>query len=785
MANDNTLGAPTEGLGQTVTFGFNVQNKPASQPRQRGRINGGVQGQAGGSVPMASGVKVESDGTVDLLMKVGQGLIDNEIKEARTKAYVTGMQRAMTGEAVEDIAAQQPAWSRVFGDSDAVEGARAYSAEAKVQEVLLSIENDMPNLRRLDPKGANEFFVKSVNAALTGHAATDNAIMSAVQRNLPAVMKRHAGQHYAFMQEEAATQEANALSAAAARLQTAGVALAKGEITPEDFAEQQASVSMLGVPAMGRDPEWVRKQRTQSALLMAEQGQFHALNAMQKIGIFDVLHPDQKAQIIRSRQANETQWKAQYGKEFANDIAELKIIDENIKLGQLPNWSPRDTMNKVQEINRRYRERTGSESDYFNADVMAAYGERTAQGIAAVQQKQIADAAAAAKAARIAGDKALEAQANQSTISIAMSQGNLASAISMGLVKDNDVDKVFVPMATKAFSSILTGKPADLDFLIENGIKGYYNPAVKSQLQGMVHGAVAGGAMSPSFVATYEGWRQVNAKSPETAAGYYGDAHAKFLRFALVNPGPIDMKSPFLQAAFDGSFGPQAKRFGSKIDKKEFTDLIKKSTEIGNSGKWWPEMLGGDNKLRPGQAEVLANAVMHRAEVLADSTTLDQAMHGAISIGANTDIHVLGGYVWYDSKNRDFIGEVQSKLKGKFGLGSKMEASQDFGEFLDEQIKATGGMKNPSIKRVDDAIIATDIVDGEVRIARVTMDAIAEELMKRGMARRGPPPRTYSDGKKSAWYRFGPEITYTADPKAPSIYAGKDEWDAYRKAQTK
>lgn len=780
MAGDNTLGAPTEGLGQTVTFGFKPQGAQASQGVQRGRIRAGVQGSGGGNVTLAQGAKVETNPAVDMLMRVGAGLIDKEIKEARTAAYVSGMQRAMNGEAVDDIAAKQPAWSRVFGDSDAVEGARAYSAEKKVQDTLLTIEQDMPNMRQLGPKEANESFVKLVNAALTGHAATDNAIMSSLQRNLPSVMKRHATAHYAYMQEEAATQEAGALSSAATRLQTAGTALAKGEISPEDFAEQQASVSMLSVPAVGRDPEWVRKQRTASALMMAEQGQFHALNAMQRVGIFDVLHPEQKAQIIRSRQANESQWKARYGGEFANDIAELKMIDENIRLGQAAGWTPKMTMDKVRSINQRYKERTGSESDYFDADVLAGYGENTAKGIAALLHHQMVESASAAKAAKVAGDKALERQAIQSTISIAAAQGNLGSAVAMGLVPDNEADKWFVPQATAAIGNVMANQPGAFDLIIKNGIGGYISKPLKNQIGTMVHGAVADGAMTPSFAATFELWRRINEQSPETAAGYYGDAHAKFQRFQLAHPGPIDLAkpSPFLQSAFAGSFGPGAKSFGAQIDKKEFTSLIKKSAEVGNSGKWLPEMLGGDNKLRPGQAEIIANHVFKRAEVLADSAPLDAAMHGAITIGAQADLNIVGGYAWYDAKNRDFIGEVQKRLDGKFGLGSKLEASQDFGEYLDEQIKKVGGMNTPRVMRMDDSLIITDIVDGEARNVRITMDAIAEDLMKRGKARRGTP-KTYSDGTKSAWYRFGPEITSTekrdkdGNPLVPSIYNRK------------
>ena len=246
MAGDNTLGAPTEGLGQTVTFGFKPTDKVSDVGVQRGRIRAGAQGgSGGGSLPQAHAVQFEQDPTVELLLRVGQGIVDSGIKEARTKAYVTGMQRAMTGEAVDDIARDQPAWSKVFGDSDAVEGARAYSTEATVQKTLLSIESDMPNLRRMDSAGANEFFTKSVQAAMTGHAATDNAIISALQRSMPAVMKRHASEHYAFMQVEATRAESEAIHAGADRLQMAGQQLADGKITQADYNEQLAANAML------------------------------------------------------------------------------------------------------------------------------------------------------------------------------------------------------------------------------------------------------------------------------------------------------------------------------------------------------------------------------------------------------------------------------------------------------------------------------------------------------------------------------------------------------------
>lgn len=754
MANDNTLGAPTEGLGQTVTFGFKTSDKGASQGVQRGRIRAGVSGQSGvAGINQATGVKVEESPAVAMLMKVGQSLIDQDIKKARTAAYVGGMQRAMNGEAVEDIAAKQPAWSRVFGDSDAVEGARAYSAERKVQDTLLTIENDMPNLRRMGPKEANEFYVRSVNTALTGDPATDNAVMSALQRNLPGVIKRQTQMHYAYLQENAAEEEAGALAAAAERLQSAGVAVSKGEMSPEDFAERMASVSMLSVPAQGRDPKFVREQRASSAILMAEQGQFHALNAMEKIGLFDLLLPAQKAAVTRSRQANELQWKSKYGEEYSDRVAAIKNLAERPTGG----WRAEDTMAVVKEINAEYKARTGSQSDYFNPDIVAAYGERTAQAIAAMQKAQLADMDRAKTEALKASDTKLAAQITEGAISQAAAMGTLSTVVGMGFAKDNEVDAWFMPRALQVFTSALTAKEEDFGFIARNGTGGYVNKMVADQLGLLVSGAVANGAASNTFVSVYEGWRKLNAQSPEAAAAYYRGNHAKFQRFSLAHPAGIDAKNPsdYLAAAFNGSFGPNAERFGAKVDKTEFTAAVKQIANDSNS--WLPEQLGGDKKLRPGVAEFIANQTMHRAEVLGASGSLVDGFKAARAVAGQDNLRVVGGYAWIDGKSKDFVGELQAIVgKDKFSFSSNLEVSNDFGDFVDAEVARVGGMDRVNIERRPDALMLIGYKDGQPRRHLLEMNRIAEHIMAVQKNRRNPPAATTTN------YR----------PKAPDLQLG-------------
>lgn len=781
MANDNTLGAPTEGLGQTVTFGFKVADKNTSQPMQRGRVRAGVAGQAGGNVTMARGVKIETDPTVDMLMKVGSGLIDKEIKEARTTAYVSGMQRAMTGEAVEDIAAQQPAWSRVFGDSDAVEGARAYSTEAKVQEVLLSIENDMPNLRKMDAKGANQFFVKSVNSALTGHSATDSAIMGAVQRSLPAVMKRHAQQHYAYMQEEAANQEATALDVAAQRLQNAAAQAADGKITGEDYAEQEASVSMLAVPAMGRDPDWVRKQRTSSFVLMAERGQFHALNAMEKLGITELLLPEQKAAVERSRQANELQYRSKFGELYTERISALTSLAER----PTPGWTADNLMASMREMNDDYRMRTGSKTDFFNTSVIAAYGEKTTQAIAAVMKAQVDENEKAIAAARKVGDAMLLAQATDSAISQAATNGTLTSLVANSSVTNEQVSKWFHPRAMALINSSMTAKVEDFKFLTHNADFGYVNQAVTDQIQGMVAGAVVAGEASPSFIATYELWRKMNASSPKAAAAYFKEDHAKFQKFNLGHPGSIDVRnaSPHLQAAFMGSFGPNAATGRSRLSRKEVDDLVKKTTSSVESGiKYWrPEWLGGPNKLRPGVAEFIGRSIHDTMEVFAVTGSQEDALQAALQVVPQRGLQIFGGFAWQDKENSNIYQELQTLVgKDKFGLAAPEETAEDFGAVVDAEIEKHGGMTSVHMIRQGSMLLGTGYKDGAQRVFKLEVAGIAEQVMKRQQARRkAAAPTTYSDGKKSAWYRFGSEITYQekrdaeGNPLVPSIYNRK------------
>jgi len=783
MANENTLGAPTEGLGQIVTFGFKVPGDQGSTAVRRGSIHAGAGAQAGGAITRAAGgVEVAPSPALDMLMKVGASMMDKEIKDVRTAAFVSGMSRAMNGEAVNDIANDQPSWSRVFGDSDTVEGARQYGTEAKVNGVLLKIENDMPELRKMPPAAANAFFTKQVQDSLTGHAPTDAAIMSSVQRNLPAVMKRQATGHYAWMQENAAGEEANAIEVAATRLQNAGMMFAEGTLTEADFAEQQASVGALTVPAVGRDLEHVQKQRTASAMLMAEQGQFHALNAMTKVGMFEVLTPLQRAQIQRSRDANESQWRTKYGVEYGQRIASLKNLAER----PTPNVDGNYVMSAVNDMNADYKRRTGSATDFFDPNIVASYGERTAQAIQAAMDHQKRENDATAKALRIAGDKAGAAKVDQSTMEAALNDGTLGAVSSTTSIKEEDVTKFALGRMLPLFTSAISTPAADFAAVARSADGSRYaNKVVVDRLRGMVIGAVGVGGASPSFINVYEGWRKLNENSPTAAALYYGDADAKFRAFSTIHPQAISAKDPDsianLNTAFNVSFGTAADSTHGKLGSKE--DIVKLSkTAVKELSYTMPEVFGGARDFNESMASALADKVKPFAELYGKVEGQESAFKLGLARAQQLGLNVVGGYFWQDRERPNLRDDLQKRLKNpdgtaKFAIPSGEEFGSHVGDIIDEAVIKAGGMDVPVINRQGDMLVITGYKDGKQRTAQLEYNFLAEQVMLKSKQTR--------DGTSDAWWRFGPNITYSADPNAPSIYAGPEKWQKYHDSKRK
>ena len=105
MANENFLGAPTEGLGQTVTFAAGSQGSMSQAGAgQRVQQRDEVQGGFGVNPQRAQHIQERApDPTMGVLFKMGAEILAPAIKAEQEAGFVRGMQQAAAGQAITDI----------------------------------------------------------------------------------------------------------------------------------------------------------------------------------------------------------------------------------------------------------------------------------------------------------------------------------------------------------------------------------------------------------------------------------------------------------------------------------------------------------------------------------------------------------------------------------------------------------------------------------------------------------------------------------------------------------
>lgn len=709
MEPDNTLGAPTEGLGQTPTFVPQVaQDVSIGGAGDPGRSRAQVLGGFGPGVKPAQFMASDTGSpTMRFIAKTIARTGEAYSKEAQTKDFLTGVQRAMAGEAVEDIATEQPWYSKIFGDSDVVAGARAYRQEKNVQDLMITLDQKMPDLVRLSAEDANQFYVDTLKKSMTGHTATDAAITSSFMRSIGTFEKTRSKGQYEFMQNEAATAKSAAQLAAADRIQTAADNVRNGLLSPEDFEAQTVAAASIGEPDLGSNFVSWQTRTTKLLGLMAEKGQFHALNAYEKIGYVKHLTPEQQAQYTRNREANEAQHRVKFGAQYIEKLQALKNLAERGPEG----WRGPDTVTYAKSINATYREQFGVNNDLIPPDIVASYGERTDQAIAAVHAHNDASLARQANAHAQALDKA-SAKALQLTAATEFYRAGRSAAMGQ-LTELSDTDRHTVAMsvvgpALQAPWAKEAG-PA-FDALVANAAGDKIDPILKQEFVRVANSGAISGAPTPLFATGYEQWRQISMRNPEAAVTVYGDElNSRYAKFKLMHPeslGSGGIASSTAMTAFATSFGVGSSKNFKTFDKKE--EAVWVTAAVGKLSSWMP----GTVSIRPGQTRHASDLLKNYAMVHGETHPPQVAGELAVASFKRDGGHVVGGYLWQDTRIPDFRKHVQEVINAPGGsakvtIPEGNEFDQYFSESVDSVAKAAGINDEPILRAETDRLVLT------------------------------------------------------------------------------
>lgn len=736
VENANNLGAPAEGFGQNVTFAAPVGQVPSARDLGRAQpVQGGVEG-VGNNQGMDHTIvapRPPEDHAYAMLMDAAGEILGPKVKEARTEKFVQGMQRAAQGEAVKDIVDAQPWYSKIFGDSDAVAGARSYTGHAKAAEAAGALEDQMHELRKLEPADAQKVFSQTISKSLTGDATTDAQIMSTLVNQMPALMRRQAKENYAYKQDQASSSEATSMMSGAKALQAAAQGTVAevqsgedragnaifypGSTKPEEFAAQSDAFVKSIVPVQGRDLNNWQLNTTKTMVDMARGGLFHGLNAIEAKGGLDALTEDQKARVVKARDSEELRQRALGEAPYVQQIANIRAGMHGYATdGRTVN----DYLKQMDDVNNAYTARTGSRLGIFTPEQRTAL---LTDGIEVIRKDRLAQIKAtqteAAKAATQAEkDAAKVTEVGQTVGQWAAGDDNPDASRDVKAEAWKNVwakGKDAMPIAAAAYY----GSAREVD------------PQTKHLMQGAVESSISSQNPAGLLKMYTERWLPMYTKGKDggtdgaaMADAYMGDDLGKKMRIFhdMIQQGP-----EFVPNAFAHAFVLPTKTIpvgnSSKEDKALRSDVfnVLKHSSLGISSEWWgtSEDHGGVD-LRPDQTALVASLVKKNYHDVrtdeGDPKAATIALHRLQKDGFTT----LGGFAWMDPSGAKPVVAALSNGVNSIPSNKVAPAMRDA---LAEKIKAIGMDPGDNVSLMR----SPDSVDGDPRFTALVTNKDAEQ----------------------------------------------------------
>lgn len=419
-----------EGSDQPVT--------PAASP-QLGAPFLQQQGIAPGLTQQAPGVSDVNSRTFRAISDLASGVLAPKIKEAAQQQFMSGVQRAMTGEGLSEIIKDQPWYTDIFAPSSALAGARTYTAQAAVAQWAGKMQEQMPKLAKVGPEQLQAAATGALQGFLTGDASADSMITAHVVEHMAPLFKQQAKEHYIYVQKVASEAQINAWEAAGKVYQglAATEASGSGTVSPED--KNAAKARLLGsiVPFADQSDEAYERNIKSFLEGSASNGNFQVVKLFKETGLYDKINPDKRAELDRSLRTFARQALDNQMPKFALDVAML-VND--------PTLDPREIPAKVQALNDKAAAITG----VTEAQLIPPQSVDNIIGRVLVEQRNAAQSAAQrAEALRLKQQEKVDDFAMAGSL-IGQGAGTIDRAIKMGLVKESDAERAGLALFKQA-----------------------------------------------------------------------------------------------------------------------------------------------------------------------------------------------------------------------------------------------------------------------------------------------------------------------------------------------
>lgn len=691
MAEDNRLGAPTEGLGQTVTFtagrgGQRSQARGMNRNSPRNAVTGGNISDTSGRIDIP---QQQPNVMLKTLTRLAGDVLKPKIEKARQEAFVSGMARVAQGEAVNSIVAEQPWYVGVFGDTDVVEGARAYGSFKKSQEMLQGIEEQLPELQKISPEEFKNKYVTSLFSGVnTGDPTTDALVTKSLIAEVPKLVERQAKGHLGWQQANYANSVREGQLAAASRF-AASKAQVNKAASPDDTINglelssyagdsDVASAEVAFVQAFIKPPsipdEVYNKQTTAVLADMLAKKQLSSYYVLEDSGLVDSLGPDNSKRLRDLADRQESRARAELPLQLVDALADIKSMPALYDRAGVDEV----LIKRVSQFNAAYQAHTGAREPYLN-------GATSAELLSSLRTRQINEARRAREAWAASQDAARDKQAK------ALEEATAVNETSHSLKQGHPVTGLASELQAKAWARIREEGPEVLAAARIRQSSIADSGAASKDKNGMAYilnnasMAIAGSNVQIWDKLYKEEYLPLVQRGREgVAAQYFGDYATMFHVYHNsrgVDNGNIAQHQGAFALAQAQNFKPLNK--GAKSDDQVLREKVKK----------WSDSMIGPDKVPASQLDMITRRVQPVFNALPE-TMGDAARIEAANPLAN--LERAGDFMW-DTRGLGSFSQDVNKRSIELGMDVATDEVQDaIGATITKQAKALG-IKEPMV----------------------------------------------------------------------------------------